>query len=162
MRAMFAVLALMLCLPATGQAQSWTEFRPKDAGFRIEMPGEPKVDTKKEKGKLGLTSAVASVGKNKAFVVNFRDKDDDLKIDLDTMLDAVVQGQADGKKVISVKKEKLGGYPARRVRLKDSDDDEYEARVVIADKRLIQAIFVGPDGDSLGRRFLDSFVILEP
>lgn len=159
---LFVAFALALLLPVAALAQSWVEFRPKDAGFRVELPADPKVEANKDKDNLTTTSALATVGKGRVFLVNFRDKDPDFKTNLDTLLDAVVQGQADGKKLISVKKDKLGSYPARRVRIKDSDDDEYEIRVVIADQRLIQAIFVGPDGDALGRRFLDSLVILEP
>jgi len=154
-----AAFAALLLVPVASQAQSWQEYRPKGAGFRIEMPGDLKLEDKG--GKPATYSAVSVVGKDKVFLVNYRDQDD-LKLGLDTMLDAVVEGQSDGKKVVSIKKEKLGAYPARRVRLKDSDNDEYEIRVVIADRRLIQAIFVGTDGDPLGRRFLDSFVILEP
>jgi hypothetical protein len=33
---------------------------------------------------------------------------------------------------------------------------------VIADDRLIQAIFIGPAGNALGRRFLDSLAVVDP
>jgi hypothetical protein len=56
----------------------------------------------------------------------------------------------------------LGGYPARRILIEDGDKDKIEARIVFADNRLIQALFVGPAGNQLGRRFLDSFAIVDP
>src|SRR4051812_35594655 len=98
-RSMHLIIAVViaLLLPVAAQAQSWVEFRPKDAGFRVELPGDPKVEAKKDKDNLTTTSAIATVGKGKVFLVNFRDKDPDFKANLDTLLDAVVQGQADGK-----------------------------------------------------------------
>jgi hypothetical protein len=74
----------------------------------------------------------------------------------------VVQGLSEGKKLLSSKKEMIGGYPARRVLFEDTDKDHFEARVVITGKRLIQALFVGPRGNPLGQRFLDSFALVEP
>jgi hypothetical protein len=35
-------------------------------------------------------------------------------------------------------------------------------RLVIADSRPIQALFIGPAGNPLGRRFLDSLAIVDP
>jgi hypothetical protein len=46
--------------------------------------------------------------------------------------------------------------------IEDADKDKIEARIVLADNRLIQALFVGPAGNPLGRRFLDSFAIVDP
>ena len=68
----------------------------------------------------------------------------------------------EGKKIVRSKAEMLGGYPARRILIEDGDKDKIEARIVFADNRLIQALFVGPAGNQLGRRFLDSFAIVDP
>jgi hypothetical protein len=81
---------------------------------------------------------------------------------LDNLLDAVVKGSAEDKKLLSSKKEMIGGYPARRVLIEDANKDQFESRIVIADNRLIQAIFIGPAGNAVGRRFLDSLAIVEP
>jgi hypothetical protein len=70
-----------------------------------------------------------------------------------------VKGQSEDKKVISVTKDTIGGLPARRIKLRDADNDEYDIRTVIINNRLVQALFVGPLGDPLGQRFLDSMVI---
>ena len=40
--------------------------------------------------------------------------------------------------------------------------DLFEARVVIADNRLIQLMFIGPKSNALERRFLDSLAIVDP
>lgn len=159
MRFVVALVTLVLtsALPAAAQAQNWVEYRPEGIGFRIEMPNKPKLETKQAKSGVSY-NAVAAVG-NSAFLVIYGEKDDK-KVDADILLDAVVKGQSEDKKVLGVKKEKLGGLPARRVRLRDSDDDEYEIRTVILDGRLVQALFVGPLDDPLGRRFLDSLVLL--
>ena len=74
----------------------------------------------------------------------------------------LVQGMSEGKKLLSSKKEMIGGYPARRVLFVDTDKDHFEARAVITGKRLIQALFVGPRGNPLGQRFLDSVALVEP
>ena len=36
----------------------------------------------------------------------------------------------------------IGGYPARRLLIEDADKDKIEARIVFADNRLIQALFI--------------------
>jgi hypothetical protein len=156
--AAFLALVIGTAIPATAKAQNWVEYRPEGVGFRIEMPDKPKLE--KKEGSSGASyQAVATAG-NSAFLVIYGDKDDK-KVDADFLLDAVVKGQSEGKKVLDVKKEKLGGLTARRIKLRDSDNDEYEIRTVIVDNRLVQALFVGPLGDPLGRRFLDSMIILD-
>jgi hypothetical protein len=67
----------------------------------------------------------------------------------------------DDKKVLSQKKDMIGGVAARRVLVEDADKDNIEARLMIANGRLIQAIFVGPARHAAGRRFLDSFAVVE-
>ena len=96
-----------------------------------------------------------------AFLAIYGDKYEKKSDDREVLLETVVKSFTEGKKVLSSKKEMIGGYPARRVVLEDSDKDTFEARLVIAD-RLIQAIFIGPAGNAMGRRFLDSLTIVDP
>ena len=97
-----------------------------------------------------------------AFMVNYGAKDEKSPGDLNALLDSVVKAMTEDKKVLSSKKEMIGGYPARRFLIEDDDKDLFEARVVIADNRLIQLMFIGPKSNPLGRRFLDSLAIVEP
>ena len=163
MRLVLALIALgiVAAVPANANAQSWEEYRPDGGGFRVEMPGTPKLETKQSKA--GNPDYYATVAfQNMAFLAVYSAVDDNNPADSEILLDAVVQGMSEGKKLLSSKKEMIGGYPARRVLIEDTDKDHFEARVVITDKRLIQALFGGPRGNPLGQRFLDSFALVEP
>ena len=163
MRFAFALIALGLVagLPATTRAQTWDEYRPAGIGFRIEMPGKPKLET--QKTKAGNTAYQAIVGfRDMAFLAIYGTKDEKSPLDTNTLLDAVAKGMTERKTVLSSKADMIGGYPARRILIEDADKDKIEARIVFADNRLIQALFVGPAGSPLGRRFLDSFAIVDP
>jgi len=81
---------------------------------------------------------------------------------LETTLDAVVKAFAGDKKVLRSSKDMIDGRPARRVLLEDADKDQLEARIVYAHHRLMQAIFIGPEGNPVGRRFLESLAIVAP
>jgi hypothetical protein len=155
------VLGILTVVPVKANAQSWEEYRPDGGGFRVEMPGTPKLETKQSKA--GNPDYYATVAfQNMAFLAVYSAVDDNNPADSEILLDAVVQGMSEGKKLLSSKKEMIGGYPARRVLFEDTDKDHFEARVVITGKRLIQALFVGPRGNPLGQRFLDSFALVEP
>ncbi|HVV62131.1 MAG TPA: hypothetical protein VHD14_10295 [Pseudolabrys sp.] len=161
MRCKFAALALagMLLMPALAKAQSWEEYRPKGIGFRIEMPGKPKIETAKTNSGTVTHRALATVDKT-VFMVNYADKND-ITTNPDLVLDAVIKGQAEDKKVLGEKKDMIGGLSARRIKLEDADKDQYEIRVVIIKNRLVQALFLGPVGDPLGKRFLDSLTVTD-
>ena len=51
MRLVLALIALgiVTAVPAEVNAQSWEEYRPDGGGFRVEMPGTPKLETKQSK-----------------------------------------------------------------------------------------------------------------
>jgi len=163
MRFVYALIALGLVagVPTKTNAQTWDEYRPAGIGFRIEMPGKPQLET--QKTKAGNTAYQAIVGfRDMAFLAIYGTKDEKSPADTNALLDAVVKGMTEGKKIVRSKAEMLGDYPARRILIEDGDKDKIEARIVFADNRLIQALFVGPAGNQLGRRFLDSFAIVDP
>jgi hypothetical protein len=163
MRFAFAAtaLALVAAVPTMARAQSWEEYRPAGIGFRIEMPGKPKLETQKTKAGNTAHYAIAKY-RDMAFLATYDDKHERKADDREGLLESVVKSFTEGKKVLSSKKEIIGGYPARRVVLEDDDKDKFEARIVITDDRLIQAIFIGPAGNALGRRFLDSLAVVDP
>ena len=43
------VLGVLTVVPVKANAQSWEEYRPDGGGFRVEMPGTPKLETKQSK-----------------------------------------------------------------------------------------------------------------
>ena len=107
------------------------------------MPGKPKLET--QKTKAGNTAYQAIVGfRDMAFLAIYGTKDEKSPLDTNTLLDAVAKGMTEGKTVLSSKADMIGGYPARRILIEDADKDKIEARIVFADNRLIQALFVGP------------------
>jgi len=77
-------------------------------------------------------------------------------------LDRVVKAMSEGGKLLNLKKETLDRYPARRFAIEDADKDTFDVRSVVTDRYFIQVMFLGPVGNSLGKRFLDSFAIAEP
>ena len=66
MRKVITALCVLASVGITSDAvaQRWTEYRPADARFRVEMPGTPEIrsDTIPELGSLKLTQAVVEFG----------------------------------------------------------------------------------------------------
>jgi hypothetical protein len=75
MRFAFAAIALGLLtvIPVTVRAQSWEEYRPAGIGFRIEMPGKPKLETQKTKAGYTAYHAVATY-RDMAFLTIYGEK----------------------------------------------------------------------------------------
>ena len=161
--------AAVVCLtlpPAYAESQNWQEYRPKDAGFRIEMPNKPELKTEQRNGRpaysatVGIDKSVA--GDDLVFLVKYQEGDNEPGPETEKILDTVIKAMSEGGKLIDMKKEPLGGYPARRFKMEDADKDTYEVRNVITDHYFIQALFIGPPDNPLGKRFLDSFAIAKP
>ena len=159
----FTAIGLAALSSAAAQAENWQKYQPPDIGFSIEMPAAPVLKTDKVSGRPAYSATVAfdkaQAGADKVFLVKYQEARKDLGSDTGPILDRVVKAMLEGNKVLSEKKETLGGYPARRFAFQDADKDTYEVRSVITPKYFIQAIFLGPASDPLGKRFLDSFTI---
>jgi hypothetical protein len=163
MRAVLCAIGLAgaLWMPVNAYAQSWAEYRPKEVGLRIEMPGKPKVEQQKTKGGNISNRAIVTY-RDFAFMLNYGEKNEKPRPNVEALLDTIVSEMLQGAKILSSKKEMVSGFPARRVSYEDADKDQFELRVLIGNDRVIQAIFIGPAGNALGRRFLDSLAIVEP
>jgi hypothetical protein len=158
------VVALIVFVAADGypaRALDWTEYQPAGIGFRIEMPYKPELQDKPTASGSFTHHATATVA-DSAFLVIYTDKRSGGSSSADVLLDGVVKAQSEGKTVLDVKKETIGGKPARRLRLRDSDKLEFEIRSTIIDDRLLQVLFVGPLDDPIGHRFLESLVLMGP
>jgi hypothetical protein len=168
MRFAFAILAIGLAMQPTANAQSqnWREYRPDGAGFRIEMPDQPLLKTQDVNGRqaysavVGIRKSVA--GADLVFLVKYVEASERSGAESEAALDAAVRAMAEGDKLLDVKTEMLGGYPARRFSIEDADKGASEIRSVITDRYFIQAFFLGPVGDPFGKRFLDSFAVVGP
>jgi len=163
---LFAVAVAVFAMLSPAYAENWQEFRPKDSGFRIEMPDKPELKTEQRNGRptysatVGIDKSVA--GADQVFLVKYQEANQKPGPDSEKVLDNVVKALAEGGKLLSDKKETLGRYPARRFAVEDADKDNSEMRSVITDRYFVQVIFLGPSGNPLGKRFLDSFTIVEP
>jgi len=169
MRLVFAVAAIALAMVsgAHAEAPKWQVYQPKDGGFRIDMPGEPILKTTARKSGGDAYSALVSLDKSSAdadmvFLVKYAPMDRKPGPVTAGILDTVVKSMTEGGKLLSEKKEMLGGYPAERFAIEDADKDTSELRSVITDHQFIQVIYLGPPGNPMGKRFLDSFAIVKP
>jgi hypothetical protein len=96
------VLGVLTVVPVKANAQSWEEYRPDGGGFRVEMPGTPKLETKQSKA--GNPDYYATVAfKRMAFLAVYSAVDDN-PAESELLLDAVVQGMSEGKKLLSSKR----------------------------------------------------------
>jgi hypothetical protein len=165
MRLAFAVLALALTsLPsARAQAADWQTFTPAGGGFQVEMPGKPTLKSENRNGRKTDTALVAidkaTAGANLVFMVKYQATGEAPGPEAPDLLKAVVKAMASGNKLISDDEDEIGGFPARKFVMEDTGKDTYQVRAVITDRYFIQVMFLGPPGNELGDRFLDSFAI---
>lgn len=155
------VLALLL-IPAAARAQSWQEYKPAGIGFRVEMPGTPQVQTDTS-GARAVTQAFVSY-RDMAFGATHRDPGPGASAAADKLLDAIVKahGETAARKVLRVNSDPVGGLPSRRFLVQVSGKSHEELRITVINDRLVQAVFIGPADDPLGKRFLDSFAVVKP
>ncbi len=161
-----AAIGLAMLSAAYAQSPNWQKYQPKDAGFSVEMPGAPELKTEKRNGRDTYSALVAFdkavAGDNLVFLIKYQATNRPAGPENEKILDEVVKSIAEGGKLLSVNKDKLGGFPSRRFAVEDSDKDTMEMRDVITDRYFIQVMFLGPVGNPLGKRFLDSFALTKP
>jgi len=168
MRLTFAMLAIGLATlaPARAQSPEWQIYKPDGGGFSIKMPGKPDLKTEQRNGRptysalVGIDKSIA--GADLVFLVKYQASEKTPGPETEAILAKVIAALAEGGKVLSQKTEMLGSYPAVRFAVEDADKDTSEMRAVITDRYFIQAIFLGPIGNPLGKGFLDSFSITAP
>jgi len=165
MRLAFAILALSLAWSASAQAQNarWQTFQPPGGGFQIEMPGKPALKSEDRNGHKTESALVAfdkaAAGANLVFMVKYQARSGAPGPETAELLDRVVKAMSEGNTMISDEDENIGDFPAREFTMQDKDKDTYQVRVVITDRYFIQALFLGPPDNALGKRFLDSFSV---
>jgi hypothetical protein len=155
--------------------QQWVEYRPAGAGYRIEMPGTPKVSTRELQHKIGrlkLTEAEIELG-DEYLSVSYVDMppermtNSNVNSILDGARDGAISGMAiDGNKATLRSERRLimSGYPARHL-IADVPGLRLVSvmRIVLVGNRQITASFAGFSGSEMRpevARFIDSFVVL--
>jgi hypothetical protein len=160
---------------AIGQ-QQWSEYRPAGAGYRIEMPGTPKVHTTESPHYSGvlLKARWAEVQLPAGiYAVLHTDLPQETiaKNDSDSILDGARDGAVSfvnvrGNKATlrSERRLTINGFPARQLVM---DVPGIKAagvmRIVLVGNRQIMTFFVGHSGSETSpdvTRFIDSFVVL--
>jgi len=79
--------------------------------------------------------------------------------DAQATLDNVVKAITEGNTLISKESQDIGNYPARSFIMRDKDKDTYQWRIVLTGKHFIEVLFLGPQDNELGQKFLDSFAV---
>jgi hypothetical protein len=151
-------------------AQSWVEYRPAGAGFRIEVPGEPQVSNEEIKTDVGLvptTTAVVEIDTTMAFVVmhsSYTEKQLAGRSP-ERILNGARDGSVRGRTLRSEQQLTVGGHPARRLIIDDKDGFVFVSQVILVGTQLNQAIFVsqtkGAEDSADAKRFIDSFAIVD-
>jgi hypothetical protein len=164
--AVLAVMAVSAVAPAF--AQDWAEYKPAGVGYRVEMPGAPKItvqDAPTAIGPIKTTLAIVQRG-NVAFIVGHNDYPPQAIAGrpLDDVLDGIVRGQVGQNTLRDQQKITISERPGRSAIIDTAQGQVIVTRAVMVETRLYQAIFVGPKGSETGEdagRFLGSFVLVE-
>jgi hypothetical protein len=157
-----ALLALLGCSP------SWTPLEPSDAGFAVEMPGEPEQQTRTVKTVAGEVAMRIYSAEQGRYMVSFTDYPEEIvsRSTSKAVLDGARDGAAVniGGEVLSERAFDFDGQPARDVVFLDPTRQvELRMRLILAGARLYQLASVGPRGDAddeVAARFRDSFRLL--
>jgi hypothetical protein len=154
----------VLSTAAWAQAPAWKEYRNNDFGFRLEMPGTPKVEdqngdpgdpfTKSVDVQLELNDMILGVHatENRA-ATTAEEQYKQLREEM----------EAGGMPVTREEARMVSGNPAREF-IRESSDLNYIYRVVNVGKRTIAVSVFGEKnihGNSNTRRFLDSLTLLQ-
>lgn len=174
MRKLIAALCVLMSVELTSAtvAQQWTEYRPADARFSVEMPGTPEIHsaTIPELGSLKLTQAVVEFGDG-WFTASYVDvppdqaKNANVNTILDTARDTTIKwlvSRNDKSQLRSERRLITGGYPARHVVAEVPIFESVfvlAARFVFNGRQVVVITFTGPSGTETGAdvtHFFDS------
>jgi hypothetical protein len=165
----FGLVVLVLALFACKKH----EFKPltsSEGGFSVEMPGEPKHESKSTETAAGpiqfqMYSVELSSG-SVAYIVSYNDYPKALVTfgKPDSLLDGVVEGAVGkGRTVKSQRNVALEGHPGREFTAVLASGHDYSSRVFLVKERLYQLNVVSEPGkgdEQEKLRFFDSFKLL--
>jgi hypothetical protein len=148
---------------ARAQGDVWREYRRDDLGFRVEMPGAPKVTVEEDAADgVRTKSIVADVEHEQMTLsVQYQEWRDFMSPDRQYR-DFGLGMQLGGMPVTSDASLLINGLPAREY-VRESDDINFIHRMVAVDKLTISASVFGDRSihrSPTVRRFLTSFTLL--
>lgn len=162
-------LLLALALPWGAHGQQWSTYRPVGAGFSIDLPGEPTIESETSESAAGPVethSASVEVGQA-GYVSMYTVYPESTGMEADEALDAARDGMLeDGKsKLREEKRLTISNIPARRVALYDTESKLVIVNLMVyRNNTLYQSIYAAPSDqqDTDGsRRFFASFKLIE-
>jgi hypothetical protein len=149
--------------PAHGQADTWREYRRDDLGFRIEMPGEPKVEVKEDEFKdIIIRTVEADVSQG---TTNFGVRCDEYAqpVSADELFVRFRHGmQLGGMGITRETSLVMNGFPAREF-VRESPDLNFIRREVVVGNLTIAAMVFGERDihmSDAARRVMASFELL--
>jgi hypothetical protein len=165
MTRMFAWFCALIFIGYSGSvtAQQWLEYRPTGGGFRVEIPGTPRVSTQilqSKNGPVNQTSATIDFD-NQHFGASYTDLPDipegKFRNSDDAILDGARDGAIQGSNVPGVRatlrNERrliVSGYPARDIVLDTDQNLVSVMRIILVKNRMFSANFVGSSGSETG------------
>jgi hypothetical protein len=160
-------IATSLCaLARTAQAEAaaaWREYRNDEMGFRVEMPGEFKIDQEAGEAKEAWVKSIGAevefagmtMGVNGTQFRGSPPAEELYKLQREGM-------QASGMQATHEEQRTVGGVAAREF-IREADDISYIHRMVIVGNRSISVSVFGERSihdNPTARRFLDSLTLL--
>lgn len=149
---------------AWAQAPAWKEYRNNDFGFRVEMPGAPKLDEQNgDPSDPFIRSLEAQVELND-MILGVHCTENRAAMSAEEQYKQQREGMvAGGMPVTREEARTVSGNPAREF-IRESGDLNYIYRVVNVGKRTIAVSVFGEKnihGNPTVRRFLDSLTLLQ-
>jgi hypothetical protein len=168
-RFLATLLLLVAWSIAPAQAQQWVQYKPAGAGFLIEFPTAPTIETEtipSDVGPMPTTTAESTVEGEAIYLVSYSVFPANVAIDPSEELDGARKGLLESSKTKLRRERRLtmDGLPARRLVLASADNNvSVVALLVCSRERLYSAAIIVPLGEENGdkvERFLKSFTLL--
>jgi len=164
--ALLAVVTVSLAAPAL--AQDWIEHKPDGVGYRVEMPGTPKITSQDVPTAVGtIKTTIATIDRTAiAYMASHNDYPPQVVAGRqpEEVLDGIVRGQVGQHTLREEQKVTISQRPARHVVIDTAQGQVIVIRAVLVETRLFQVLYVGPKGSEAGadpKRFLESFALVE-
>jgi hypothetical protein len=149
---------------AQAEAAAWKEYRNADMGFRVEMPGEPKVEEQTGDPSDPLVRSVDAQVELNDMILGVHSTENRAATTAEEQYKLLREGMAaDSMPVTREEARTVSGNPAREF-IRESGDLNYIYRVVNVGKRTIAVSAFGEKnihGHPNVRRFLDSLTLLQ-
>lgn len=159
-RTLLAALALVAApaLPASAADLEFKEYAPKEGGFKVQFPGEPKAsETKQAKGPT-VYSVTSQPKPGHVYTITYLDLPAEIPANMvkETLpkFAAGIKGKAVSEKEVTLGKEKLPGRDA----VYEMTGAHIRHYMILDGKRLYQVIVGGPAKEDVESADADKFI----